>query len=81
MIILLWCQDFQSNKGLLQGKNESVVVQRISFDSIQHDGGYVKVNISQDMLRHVRHSLKAYENRGKLKLKSKNLRKKDCQLN
>ena len=51
-------------KSLLQEnmKNESLVAQRIVFDDIQHDGGYLKVNISQDMLHYVRNSRKAYEN-------------------
>ena len=55
---------FSINKSLLQEnmKNESLVAQRIVFDGIQHDGGYLKVNISQDMLCYVRNSHKAYEN-------------------
>ena len=55
---------FSINKSLLQEnmKNESLVAQKIVFDGIQHDGGYLKVNIIQDMLRYVRNSRKAYEN-------------------
>ena len=74
---------FSINKSLLQEnmKNESLVAQRIVFDGIQHSG-YLKVNISN-----VCNSPKAYENvkeenlRGKQKLKTKKLRRKDCQLN
>ena len=79
---------FSINKSLLQEnmKNESLVAQRIVFDGIQHSG-YLKVNISNDMLHYVCNSPKAYENvkeenlRGKQKLKTKKLRRKDCQLN
>ena len=57
---------YSINKSLLQENmnNESLVAQKIVFDGIQHDGGYLKkcVNISQDMLHYVRDSRKAYEN-------------------
>ena len=55
---------FSNNKSLLQEnmKNESLFTQRMVFDGIQHDGGYLKVNISQGMLRYVCNSCKAYEN-------------------
>ena len=55
---------FSINKSLLQQnmKNESLAAQRIVFDGIQHDGGYLKINISRNMLRYVRKSRKAYEN-------------------
>ena len=43
-------------------ENESLVAQRVVFDGTQHDGGSLKVNISQDMFRYVRNSRKAYEN-------------------
>ena len=61
--------EFSVQKSLLQEslKNERVVVQRIVFHNIQHDIGYLKVNISQDMLRYVRNSRKAYENRVRCK--------------
>ena len=55
---------FSIKKNLLQEnmKDESLVAQRIVFDGIQHDGGYLKVNISQDILCYVFNSGKAYEN-------------------
>ena len=48
------------NKSLLQEntKNESLVAQRTVFNVIQHDGGYLKVSISQDMLCYVRNAAK-----------------------
>ena len=77
------------NKSLLQEnmKNESLVAQRTVFDVIQHDGGYLKVNILQDMLCYVRNSAKLMKMlkkkilRGKQRLKSKTFRRKGCQLN
>ena len=77
------------NKSLLQEnmKNESLVAQRTVFDVIQHDGGYLKVNILQDMLCYVRNSVKLMKMlkkkilRGKQRLKSKTFRRKGCQLN
>ena len=77
------------NKSLLQEnmKNESLVAQRTVFDVIQHDGGYLKVNILQDMLCYVRNSVKLMKTlkkkilRGKQRLKSKTFRRKGCQLN
>ena len=55
---------FSIKKSLLQEnmKNESLVAQRIVFDVIQLDGGYLKVNISQDMLRYFCNSCRAYGN-------------------
>ena len=55
---------FSISKRFLQEnmKNESLVAQRIAFDGTQHDGGYLKVKISQDMLCYVRNSHKVYEN-------------------
>ena len=77
------------NKSLLQEnmKNESLVAQRTVFDVIQHDGGYLKVNILQDMLCYVRNSAKLMKMlkkkilRVKQRLKSKTFRRKGCQLN
>ena len=77
------------NKSLLQEnmKNESLVAQSTVFDVIQHDGGYLKVNILQDMLCYVRNSAKLMKMlkkkilRGKQRLKSKTFRRKGCQLN
>ena len=56
--------EFSISKSLLQEnvKNKSLVARRIVFDGIQHDGGYLKVYISQDRLCYVRNSRKAYEN-------------------
>ena len=48
------------NKSLLQEntKNESLVAQRTVFNVIQHDDGYLKVSISQDMPCYVRNTAK-----------------------
>ena len=77
---------FSINKSLLQEnmKNEALVAV---FDGIQHDNGYLKVNISQDMLCYLCNSTKLMKMlkkeilRGKQKLKSKKFRRKGCQLN
>ena len=77
---------FSINKSLLQEnmKNEALVAV---FDGIQHDSGYLKVNISQDMLCYLCNwtklmkMLKKEILRGKQKLKSKKFRRKGCQLN
>ena len=60
----MWESGFSINQSSLQEnmKNESLVAQRIVFYGIQCDGGYLKVSISQSMLRYVCNSCKAYEN-------------------
>ena len=79
---MFYQQKFSSRK-----YEESIVAQRIVFDGIQHDGGYLKVNISQDMLCYICNSHKAYENvreenrKRQTETQKQKLRRKCCQLN